>query len=61
MRDHAGHDVVRRSYDAVAEEYAARLHDELAGKPLDRALLGRLLEEGRTVPRSPTSAAGRDT
>ncbi|MFJ8670705.1 class I SAM-dependent methyltransferase [Streptomyces sp. NPDC093589] len=45
MGDHAGHDAVRRSYDAVAEEYAARLHDELAGKPLDRALLGRLLEE----------------
>ncbi|MFD5320446.1 class I SAM-dependent DNA methyltransferase [Streptomyces sp. NPDC127098] len=36
---------VRRSYDTVAEEYAARLHDELAGKPLDRALLAALLEQ----------------
>ena len=26
-------------YDAVAEEYAARFFDELAAKPLDRALL----------------------
>jgi ubiquinone/menaquinone biosynthesis C-methylase UbiE len=38
-------DSVRRSYDTVAEEYAARLHDELAGKPLDRALLDCLLEQ----------------
>ncbi|GAA2936078.1 class I SAM-dependent methyltransferase [Streptomyces enissocaesilis] len=29
----------------MAEEYAARLHDELAGKPLDRALLASLLEQ----------------
>ncbi|QKW08116.1 class I SAM-dependent methyltransferase [Streptomyces sp. NA04227] len=36
---------VRRSYDTVAEEYATRLHDELAGKPLDRALLAALLEQ----------------
>lgn len=33
------HRSVRRSYDAVAEVYAAGLRDELAGKPLDRALL----------------------
>ena len=39
------HEGVRRSYDTVAEEYAARLHDELAGKPLDRALLAALLEQ----------------
>ncbi|MFG2030634.1 class I SAM-dependent DNA methyltransferase [Streptomyces sp. NPDC048825] len=45
MGDHAQHDSVRRSYDTVAEEYAARLHDELAGKPLDRALLACLLEQ----------------
>ncbi|WP_433544080.1 class I SAM-dependent methyltransferase (plasmid) [Streptomyces sp. CA-294286] len=45
MSDHARHDSVRRSYDAVAEEYATRLHDELAGKPLDRALLAALLEQ----------------
>ncbi|MDX3229558.1 class I SAM-dependent methyltransferase [Streptomyces sp. ME19-01-6] len=45
MADHAHHDSVRRSYDTVAEEYASRLHDELAGKPLDRALLTCLLEQ----------------
>ncbi|MEU3539052.1 class I SAM-dependent methyltransferase [Streptomyces paromomycinus] len=36
---------MRRSYDTVAEEYAARMHDELTGKPLDRALLAALLEQ----------------
>ncbi|KRV48604.1 hypothetical protein AQ490_24465 [Wenjunlia vitaminophila] len=45
MSDHAQHDSVRHSYDTVAEEYAARLHDELAGKPLDRALLTCLMEQ----------------
>jgi SAM-dependent methyltransferase len=30
---------VRRSYDAIAERYAAEVGSELAGKPLDRALL----------------------
>ncbi|MFF0431389.1 class I SAM-dependent methyltransferase [Streptomyces sp. NPDC004327] len=40
-----GHARVRRSYDTVAEEYRARIGDELAGKPLDRALLGALVEE----------------
>ncbi|MBT2487282.1 class I SAM-dependent methyltransferase [Streptomyces sp. ISL-96] len=45
MGDHAHNNSVRRSYDTVAEEYAARLHDELAGKPLDRALLASLLEQ----------------
>jgi ubiquinone/menaquinone biosynthesis C-methylase UbiE len=45
MVDHAHHDSVRRSYDTVAEEYAARLHDELTGKPLDRALLASLGEQ----------------
>ncbi|MFC4148151.1 class I SAM-dependent methyltransferase [Micromonospora mangrovi] len=42
----------RRSYDTVAEEYRSRLADELAGKPLDRALLAALVEEagaGATV------------
>jgi hypothetical protein len=32
---------VRRSYDEVADEYARRIFDELAGKPLDRQLLDR--------------------
>jgi ubiquinone/menaquinone biosynthesis C-methylase UbiE len=41
-------DAVRRSYDTVAEEYATRLHDELAGKPLDRALLGALVEQAES-------------
>ena len=31
-------------YDAVAEEYASRFFDELAAKPLDRALLDCLVE-----------------
>ncbi|HEY9371795.1 class I SAM-dependent DNA methyltransferase [Streptomyces sp.] len=34
----------RRSYDAVAERYAAEIGDELAGKPLDRALLDAFVE-----------------
>ncbi|MFF0745938.1 methyltransferase domain-containing protein [Streptomyces sp. NPDC004111] len=45
MGDHIRHGAVRRSYDTVAEEYTKRLHDELAGKPLDRALLAALLEQ----------------
>ncbi|MFI6642154.1 class I SAM-dependent methyltransferase [Streptomyces sp. NPDC050504] len=36
---------VRASYDAVADEYRDRIGDELAGKPLDRALLAALVEE----------------
>ncbi|RKS79041.1 methyltransferase family protein [Actinomadura pelletieri DSM 43383] len=40
-----GHDATRQSYDTVAETYAARFRDELAGKPLDRALLASLLEQ----------------
>ena len=34
----------RASYDAVAETYARLFGDELAGKPLDRALLGAFAE-----------------
>jgi ubiquinone/menaquinone biosynthesis C-methylase UbiE len=41
----AWHASVRRSYDAVAENYAAGFRDELAHKPLDRALLGCLIEQ----------------
>lgn len=33
------------SYDRVAAEYTARIADELAGKPLDRALLLALVEQ----------------
>jgi SAM-dependent methyltransferase len=36
-------------YDAVAEEYAERFFDELAAKPLDRALLDCLVELTRGV------------
>ena len=32
-------DPTREGYDLVAEEYAAQVGDELAGKPLDRSLL----------------------
>jgi SAM-dependent methyltransferase len=34
----------RSSYDAIAVEYAAMFHDELANKPLDRALLSWFAE-----------------
>jgi SAM-dependent methyltransferase len=39
------HDNVRRSYDAVAERYLANIGGELAGKPLDRALLASVVEQ----------------
>lgn len=35
----------RRSYDRVAVRYAAEIGDELAGKPLDRALLNAFAEQ----------------
>jgi SAM-dependent methyltransferase len=37
-------DATRRSYDAVAETYAELFGGELAGKPLDRALLAAFAE-----------------
>jgi SAM-dependent methyltransferase len=36
---------VRASYDRVAERYADEFVDELAGKPIERALLGLVAEE----------------
>ena len=36
---------VRASYDAVADTYVARVHDELAHKPLDRGLLTAFAEQ----------------
>jgi len=36
---------IRASYDRVAGEYAARIAGELAGKPLDRALLACFVEQ----------------
>jgi SAM-dependent methyltransferase len=40
-------DEVRRSYDRLAAPYAERLFGELAGKPLDRALLACFAEQVR--------------
>lgn len=43
--DEPGHlGAVRRSYDNVADRYSAEIGGELAGKPLDRALLDSLAE-----------------
>jgi hypothetical protein len=39
----------RASYDAVAAAYAEALSDELARKPLDRALLTTFAEQVRAV------------
>ena len=36
---------VRASYDAVADAYVERVHDELRHKPLDRALLAAFAEQ----------------
>jgi len=36
--------VVQQAYDAVAEDYAVLLRDELGGKPLDRAMLASFAE-----------------
>jgi SAM-dependent methyltransferase len=38
---------VRASYDAVADAYVERVHDELPHKPLDRALLSAFAEQVR--------------
>jgi SAM-dependent methyltransferase len=46
----------RASYDEVAATYAARLFDELAGKPLDRHLLDRFSESVRA--RGPVADMG---
>ena len=43
------HYAVRRSYDAVAGDYTECFRDELAAKPLDRALLAYLAEEALTA------------
>ncbi len=50
------HDSTRLSYDAVAEQYAAGFRDELAHKPLDRALLASLIEQ--TEPGTPIADLG---
>ena len=38
---------IRKSYDAVAREYADEIYGELAGKPFDRHLLDRFAERVR--------------
>jgi SAM-dependent methyltransferase len=50
------HDRVRRSYDVVAGKYAHAYGGELAGKPLDRALLSCLIEQAG--PGTPIADAG---
>ncbi|MER6590832.1 methyltransferase domain-containing protein [Micromonospora purpureochromogenes] len=50
MSRSADHLRVRRSYDTVAETYRERIGDELAGKPLDRALLAALAEQAGGGP-----------
>jgi ubiquinone/menaquinone biosynthesis C-methylase UbiE len=47
-------DQTRASYDAVAAAYAEALSDELARKPLDRALLTAFAEQVREVGRAET-------
>lgn len=42
-------DPLRTSYDRVAASYAAHIADELAGKPLDRALLAAFAEQARPL------------
>jgi SAM-dependent methyltransferase len=52
VSDNPGHDDIRRSYDMLAERYSAQLGEELAYKPLDRALLRALMEQhpaGRSI------------
>ena len=56
-----GHDRVRRSYDAVARQYTDACSGELAGKPLDRALLACLTEQAGPGARSRMSAVGPGT
>lgn len=43
--DPQAHDATRRSYDTVAGQYQAKFDSELDHKPLDRALLGAVVEE----------------
>ncbi len=48
----------RASYDAVAGDYAERLRDELAAKPLDRAMLAAFAELVRAAGAAPVAGAG---
>ena len=48
----------RASYDTIAVDYAAWVHDELAAKPLDRALLGAFAELVRSAGAGPVADVG---
>jgi SAM-dependent methyltransferase len=45
----SNHTPLSTSYDRVAAEYTARIADELAGKPMDRALLRAFAEQVGTL------------
>jgi predicted TPR repeat methyltransferase len=48
----------RTAYDTVAADYAERFHDELATKPLDRALLAGFAELVQTAGAGPVADLG---
>ncbi|RZT88083.1 methyltransferase family protein [Pseudonocardia sediminis] len=48
----------RESYDALADDYAEHFRDELAGKPLDRAVLGLFAELVRSTGDGPVLDVG---
>ncbi|MEU4723827.1 class I SAM-dependent methyltransferase [Nonomuraea dietziae] len=48
----------RASYDAVAADYAALFHDELASKPLDRAMLAAFAELVKAAGGGPVADVG---
>lgn len=48
----------RASYDAVAATYAERFHDELAGKPLERAMLAAFAELVKAAGDRPVADVG---
>ena len=51
----------RASYDAVAADYAERFRDELAVRPVDRAILAAFAELVRTAGRGPVADIGCGT
>jgi SAM-dependent methyltransferase len=51
----------RSSYDAVAADYAERFRHELAGRPLDRAMLGAFAELVRAAGAGPVADVGCGT
>jgi SAM-dependent methyltransferase len=48
----------RSSYDTIADDYAVWFHDELAAKPLDRALLNGFAELVRAADAGPVADIG---